>query len=88
MAPPRSVSQTTSSPVVTGMLLSGTTRRFGIVTSRIPSENEATIARRLEVARQEWPFGKQYTYEIINHSIDQAVDEICEKLELIGGPQP
>ena len=50
------------------------------------TENEATIERRLEVARHEWPFGKEYTYEIINHSIDQAVDEICQKLDLIGEP--
>lgn len=50
------------------------------------TENEETIRRRLEVARHEWPFGQQYTYEIINHSIDQAVDEICGKLEQIGEP--
>lgn len=48
------------------------------------TENEETIARRLEVARHEWPFGQQYTYEIINHSVDQAVDDICSKLDLIG----
>lgn len=48
------------------------------------TENEETIARRLEVARHEWPFGKEYTYEIINHSIEQAVDEICRKLEQLG----
>ena len=48
------------------------------------TENEETIKRRLEVAGHEWPFGKQYTYEIINYSIEQAVDEICQKLDLIG----
>lgn len=48
------------------------------------TENEDTIRRRLEVAQHEWPFAKEYTYEIINHSIDQAVDEICQKLEQIG----
>ncbi len=50
------------------------------------TENEETIQRRLEVARQEWPFAEQYTYEIINHSVDQAVDEICKKLEQLGNP--
>ena len=48
------------------------------------TENEDTIRRRLEVAQHEWPFAQEYTYEIINHSIDQAVDEICQKLEQIG----
>ena len=48
------------------------------------TENEETIERRLEVAGHEWPFGKEYTYEIINHSIEQAVDEICQKLDQIG----
>lgn len=48
------------------------------------TENEETIARRLEVARHEWPFGQQYTFEIINQSVDQAVDDICSKLDLIG----
>lgn len=45
------------------------------------TENEETIQRRLEVAKHEWPFAKEYTYEIINHSIDRAVQEICEKLD-------
>ncbi len=48
------------------------------------TENEETIRRRLEVARHEWPFGKQYTYEIINHSVAESVDEVCRKLERIG----
>lgn len=50
------------------------------------TENEETIQRRLEVARQEWPFAERYTYEIINHSVDQAVDEICQKLDQLGDP--
>lgn len=48
------------------------------------TENEDTIQRRLEVARHEWPHGREYTYEIINRSVDEAVDEICHKLDLIG----
>lgn len=48
------------------------------------TENEETIQRRLEVARHEWQFAQQYTYQIINDSLERAVDEICHKLELIG----
>lgn len=48
------------------------------------TENEETIRRRLEVARHEWQFAPLYTYEIINNSIDQAVDDICDKLDRIG----
>ena len=48
------------------------------------TENEEAIQRRLEVARHEWQYADQYTYEIINNSMQQAVDEICQKLELIG----
>lgn len=48
------------------------------------TENEETTQRRLEVARREWPHGKEYTHEVINHSIGQTVDEICQELDLIG----
>jgi len=47
------------------------------------TENEETIRRRLEVARHEWPFAKDYTYEIVNHDLDLAVAEICAKLDLL-----
>ena len=52
------------------------------------TENEDTIARRLEVARQEWPHARTYTHEIINHSVDQAVDEICHQLNMMGNQSP
>ena len=52
------------------------------------TENEETIQRRLEVAEHEWPFAKEYTYEIINHSIDQAVQEICQTIKQIGEQTP
>ena len=45
------------------------------------TENEETIQRRLEVARHEWPFANEYNYEIINHSIEHTVDDICSKLD-------
>lgn len=49
------------------------------------TEAEEIIQRRLEVARQEWPFAKSYSYEIINHTVDQAVDEICNILQQLRG---
>ncbi len=48
------------------------------------TEDEQTIRRRLEVARHEWQFAKNYKYEIINDCVDQSVDEICEILQTIG----
>ena len=49
------------------------------------TENEETIQARLEVARHEWKFAQDYTYEIVNHSVHHAVDEICHILHQIGG---
>ena len=45
------------------------------------TENEETIQRRLEVACEEWPFASQYTHEVINYTVDQAVGEICQHLD-------
>ncbi len=44
------------------------------------TETEETIQRRLEVARQEWQFKDQYTYEIVNDSLEAAASEICRLL--------
>lgn len=44
------------------------------------TESEETIQRRLEVARHEWSFKTQYTYDIVNESVDDTVDKICEAL--------
>jgi guanylate kinase len=48
------------------------------------TESEEAIQRRLEVARHEWQFVRQYKFEIVNHTVDQAVDDICEILDQIG----
>ena len=42
------------------------------------TESEESLRRRLEVARREMEFVGRYRHEVINHSIDQAVREICE----------
>ncbi len=49
------------------------------------TENEATIERRLEVARREMEFLTRYRYQVINHTVEQAVQEICHLLQSIGG---
>ncbi len=44
------------------------------------TETEETIQRRLDVAQYEWQSKDQYTYEIVNESLDEAVSEICNLL--------
>lgn len=44
------------------------------------TETEATIQRRLEVARHEWKFAKDYRYDVVNHEIDETVKHICDLL--------
>jgi guanylate kinase len=44
------------------------------------TESEATIQRRLEVARREWQFKDQYRYDLVNDRIDEAVADICRRL--------
>lgn len=41
------------------------------------TETEASIVRRMEVARREMTFIDQYRYHVINDSKDRAVREIC-----------
>jgi guanylate kinase len=41
------------------------------------TESEAAIQRRLEVARRELAAKHHYRYEVINDSVDRAVEEIC-----------
>ena len=40
------------------------------------TESEATIRRRLDVARREWQFKDQYRYDLVNDRIDDTVAEI------------
>jgi len=44
------------------------------------TESEETIQRRLEVADHEWSYKTQYTYDIINESVDDTVKTICQSL--------
>jgi guanylate kinase len=45
------------------------------------SETEASLARRLEVARQELCQVHQYRYQVVNDSVERAVAEICRILQ-------
>ncbi len=48
------------------------------------TETDASLARRLEVARQEMTFVNKYRYEVINDSVPRAVAEICGILQRFG----
>lgn len=45
------------------------------------TETEESLRRRLEVARREIDFLKQYHHEVVNHDIAQAVQAICGILQ-------
>lgn len=45
------------------------------------TEEEASLQRRLEVARQELAAASQYQYRVINQSVEQTVSEICQLLK-------
>jgi guanylate kinase len=45
------------------------------------TEDEAAIARRLEVARDEMAFRQRYKYEVVNHTVDLTVEMIQQLLE-------
>lgn len=48
------------------------------------TEDDASITRRLEVAGREMASLDRYTYEVINDSVDRAVQEICGILKRSG----
>jgi len=48
------------------------------------TESEEAIARRLQVARRELSFADQYRHSVINHSVEETVEEICEILKQTG----
>ena len=48
------------------------------------TESEHAIERRLEVARRELSFAGRYQFKVTNHSVDQAVEDICEIINQIG----
>ena len=45
------------------------------------TEDEAAIARRLEVARDELAYRHRYKYEVVNHTVDSTVEMIQQLLE-------
>jgi guanylate kinase len=44
------------------------------------TESEETIARRLEVARQEWRQKHLYMHDMVNDDLDEAVGQLCRLL--------
>jgi guanylate kinase len=44
------------------------------------TESEAAIERRLQVAQREMAMLSRYQYEVINRTIDEAVEDICRIL--------
>ena len=51
------------------------------------TETEEWIQRRLAVARREMACKDRYRYEVINDSVDRAVQEICEILVSLAGEE-
>ena len=48
------------------------------------TESEVAIQRRLEVARRELARANQYKYQVVNDTVDRAVDEIVRILKTLG----
>src|SRR3954471_3227405 len=48
------------------------------------TESEEAISRRLEVARRELARADQYKYQVVNDTVDRAVQEIGEILNSLG----
>src|SRR4051812_42501371 len=48
------------------------------------TESEEAISRRLEVARRELARANQYKYQVVNDTVDRAVQEIGEILNSLG----
>ena len=48
------------------------------------TESEEAIERRLEVARRELARADQYKYQVVNDTVDRAVDQIGEILTKLG----
>lgn len=47
------------------------------------TEDDAVIRRRLQTAQRELRFADRYQYNVVNGSLDDAVDEICRILESV-----
>jgi len=48
------------------------------------TESDESLARRLDVARAEMQYVSAYQYEVINDTVDRAVQEICQILQRCG----
>jgi guanylate kinase len=44
------------------------------------TESEEAVERRLEVARRELARADQYQFQVVNETVDQAVDEVSQIL--------
>ena len=49
------------------------------------TDSEASISRRLEVARRELEQADRYRFQVINDDVDRAAQEICEIIRSLGG---
>jgi guanylate kinase len=67
-------------PAITIFLHPGSPAELERRLRRRGTESEASIQRRLAVAQQEMEMLARYQFEVINHSVEQAVDEICRIL--------
>ncbi|MCG8449477.1 MAG: guanylate kinase [Pirellulales bacterium] len=45
------------------------------------TEDDEAVRRRLAVARRELEMADRYQYQVVNDTVDEAVDEICKRLE-------
>jgi guanylate kinase len=45
------------------------------------TESEDAVQRRLAVARHELQLSSQYEHQVVNVTVEKAVDEICEVLQ-------
>lgn len=50
------------------------------------TEQEDAIQRRLRVARHELELADRYAYQVVNNTVPEAVNEICQILESQGFP--
>jgi guanylate kinase len=54
---------------------------------RRATENEASIQRRLSVARHELDLADRYQYQVVNNTVSQTVEAICQILHDRGLPR-
>ncbi len=64
-------------PAITIFLHPGSAEELEARLRQRGSETEVSIQRRLEVARREMEMISRYEHEVINGTVEQAVDEIC-----------